>query len=193
MQASQGSGSYKLKALPYARMSMMMSSTQTITLMTMTYKGSQTKQQLPAVVNSVAQRLNMDVSNLTKRTLTLSMNGMAGYINGQSIDVNPYEINSTTNTYEVWTVVNQSNMDHPFHQHVNSSQILSISGGDTNYSALYTRIPAWKDVVIVPVGGSVTMLVPVKDYDGMTMFHCHILEHEDIGMAGMWNIGMMMQ
>ena len=22
----------------------------------------------------------------------------------------------------------------------------------------------------------------------MTMFHCHILEHEDIGMMGMWMI-----
>jgi FtsP/CotA-like multicopper oxidase with cupredoxin domain len=22
----------------------------------------------------------------------------------------------------------------------------------------------------------------------MTMFHCHILEHEDIGMMGMWHI-----
>ena len=26
------------------------------------------------------------------------------------------------------------------------------------------------------------------DYTGMTMFHCHILEHEDIGMMGMWHI-----
>ena len=34
--------------------------------------------------------------------------------------------------------------------------------------------------------------VPVEDYDGMTMFHCHILEHEDIAMMGMWHImGMM--
>jgi FtsP/CotA-like multicopper oxidase with cupredoxin domain len=22
----------------------------------------------------------------------------------------------------------------------------------------------------------------------MTMFHCHIVEHEDIGMMGMWDI-----
>jgi len=26
------------------------------------------------------------------------------------------------------------------------------------------------------------------DYTGMTMFHCHIVEHEDIGMMGMWHI-----
>jgi len=79
-------------------------------------------------------------------------------------------------------------MDHPFHQHVNSCQVLSISGGDSGYASLYTNIPAWKDVVIVPKMGSVTMLVPVMDYTGMTMFHCHIVEHEDIGMMGVWDI-----
>jgi FtsP/CotA-like multicopper oxidase with cupredoxin domain len=36
------------------------------------------------------------------------------------------------------------------------------------------------------------MLVPVMDYTGMSMFHCHIVEHEDIGMMGLWHIiGMM--
>ena len=35
--------------------------------------------------------------------------------------------------------------------------------------------------------------MPVMDYPGMTRFHCHIVEHEDIGMMGMWHImdGMM--
>jgi len=37
-------------------------------------------------------------------------------------------------------------------------------------------------------GGSGDLLVPVMDFDGMAMFHCHILEHEDIGMMGMWHI-----
>ncbi len=37
--------------------------------------------------------------------------------------------------------------------------------------------------------GSVTILVPVMDFTGMAMFHCHILEHEDIGMMGLWHIG----
>jgi len=33
-----------------------------------------------------------------------------------------------------------------------------------------------------------TLLVPVQNWPGMTMFHCHILEHEDIGMMGMRQI-----
>ncbi|MFA4966521.1 MAG: multicopper oxidase domain-containing protein [Thermoleophilia bacterium] len=80
-------------------------------------------------------------------------------------------------------------MDHPWHQHVNPAQVLSISGGDAAYASLYTQSPAWKDVVVVPKWGSVKLLVKISDYTGMAMFHCHILEHEDIGMMGIWNLG----
>ena len=64
------------------------------------------------------------------------------------------------------------------------AQVLSVTGSDN----LYATIPAWKDVVNVPRGGSVTILVPVMDFSGMAMFHCHILEHEDIGMMGQWDL-----
>jgi FtsP/CotA-like multicopper oxidase with cupredoxin domain len=53
---------------------------------------------------------------------------------------------------------------------------------------MYTATPALKDTVIVPRRGSLKLLVPVMDYTGMTMFHCHILEHEDMGMMGVWDI-----
>ena len=82
---------------------------------------------------------------------------------------------------------NRTNMDHPFHQHVNAAQVLSITGADVSYPP-YATLPAWKDTVLVPKNGSVTMLVPVQDYAGTTVFHCHILEHEDIGMMGVWQI-----
>ena len=112
-----------------------------------------------------------------------------GFINGRDFSVNPYTVKSHVGTYEVWEIINQSGMDHPFHQHINPAQILSISGGNAAYASLYSSIPAWKDTVIVPkMGGSVTLLVPVKDFTGKTVFHCHIVEHEDIGMMGIWDI-----
>jgi FtsP/CotA-like multicopper oxidase with cupredoxin domain len=79
-------------------------------------------------------------------------------------------------------------MDHPFHIHSTAFQVLSIAGGDLDYAKLYTESPALKDVVIVPAGGAVKLLVPVGPYAGMSMFHCHILEHEDIGMLAMWEV-----
>lgn len=179
-------GDYRLFALPYARMGMMTSPQ--ITLMTLSCSGSQV-QNLPEVVDEKAVRIDPSSVQISGvRNLELSMGMGRGYINGQDFDVDPYTISSDLGTYEIWTVVNRSGMDHPFHQHVNHAQVLSISGGNAAYRELYTSAPAWKDVVLVPRMGSVTLLVPVMDYPGMTMFHCHILEHEDIGMMGMWDI-----
>lgn len=188
VKADQGGGNFKLLSLPYARSGN--STLQQVTLMTLAYGGISAGDSLPLTVNPAAVRLNMNVSLLPRRQITLSMMMGKGYINGisyVSMD-NAYKIMSKTGTYEVWEIYNQSGMDHPFHQHVNSCQVLSVVGGDSGYASLYTTIPAWKDVVLVPKMGSVTMLVPVMDYDGMTMFHCHIVEHEDIGMMGVWDI-----
>lgn len=185
VKGAQSTGNYKLRALPYNRMGM--GDSPTITLMTITYNGTLSPaQNIPTFINSNAGRLNLnDLMIVAERTLNLSMGQGNGYINGQDFDINPYTIMSDVDTYEIWTIQNNSGMDHPFHQHVNSVQIFSISGGDLGYSSLYTSIPAWKDTVLVPKWGRVKMLVPVMDYTGMTMFHCHILEHEDIGMMGM--------
>lgn len=185
VKASQSSGNYRLRALPYSRMGNM--GGETITLLTTTYSG-QLKQSLPASVNPAAARVSMDTSQLPHRTLTLSMGQGNGYINGMDYDVQPFTIMSTVGAWEVWTIVNESGMDHPFHQHVNPAQVLAISGGDANYKNLYTTRPAWKDTVLIPKWGSATLLIPVMDFSGMAMFHCHILEHEDIGMMGMWHI-----
>jgi FtsP/CotA-like multicopper oxidase with cupredoxin domain len=188
VQGTASSGNHRLLALPYARMGMMGSPT--VTLLTATYgSASSPAQTLPDLVNPAAFRVDpAGVPIAAERTITLSMGQGNGYINGQDFDVSPYAIMSDVGTHEVWTVVNQSGMDHPFHQHVNAAQVLSITGGDAGYAALYSSIPAWKDVVLVPKWGYVRLLVPVLDHKGMAMFHCHILEHEDIGMMGMWHL-----
>ncbi|WP_083270621.1 multicopper oxidase domain-containing protein [Bacillus marinisedimentorum] len=41
----------------------------------------------------------------------------------------------------------------------------------------------WKDTVPVYPGGEVEVLITF-DYRGIFMYHCHILDHEDAGMAG---------
>ena len=186
VKAGTTKGTYKLYSLPYSRMGMNTSAQ--ITLLTLSVQGSRENNSIPSTIDANAQRMNMnDIFVAAERTISLSMGQGNAYINDQDYDVDPYRIMSDLGAYEVWTVLNESGMDHPFHQHVNPSQILSISGVDSSYPP-YTTLPAWKDTVLIPKWGSVTMLVPVTDYAGMTMFHCHILEHEDIGMMGMWHI-----
>lgn len=187
VKASVTKGKYKFLSLSYSRMGMMTSPQ--ITLMTLSVQGSKINDSIPSAVDPGVARINPNsVTVMAERTLALSMGRGRGYINGQDFDVEPYTIMSELGSYEIWNIVNNSGMDHPFHQHVNAAQILSISGADSSYPQ-YSAIPAWKDTVLVPKWGRVRMLVPVMDYDGMTMFHCHILEHEDIGMMGMWHNG----
>lgn len=188
VKASSTTGTYRLLSLPYARQGMM--SSPTITLLTMKCEGTVSKDSIPSVINPNASRVAMNTATLKKQSLALSMGQGRGYINGISfLDMqNSAMIHSALGTWEVWEITNNSGMDHPFHQHVNPCQVLSITGGDAGYASFLTTAPAWKDVVIVPKWGKVTMLVPVMDYDGMTMFHCHIIEHEDIGMMGVWMI-----
>jgi FtsP/CotA-like multicopper oxidase with cupredoxin domain len=162
-----------------------------VTLLTMSCKGTASSDTIPDVIDPNAKRLLMDVSSLPKREITFGMDMGNGYINGQDFDIEPLKVTSKVGGYEVWHIVNQTGMDHPFHIHTNPFQVLSITGGNLDYAWLYTTAPAWKDVVIVPKMGSVTLLVSCQDYTGMAMFHCHIVEHGDIGMMGMWEIGEM--
>ncbi len=189
VKADQSAKSYRLLSLPYYRGGG--SGTAQITLLTLAYKGSRLNQALPTVVNPSAARISPMIAKTEQ--MTLSMGRGRGYINGITFEMDgdqmiAHQIHSMLGTYEVWEISNASGMDHPFHQHVNPCQVLSITGGDAGYASFYTSAPAWKDVVIVPKWGSVRILVPVMDYAGMTMFHCHIVEHEDIGMMGVWHI-----
>ena len=44
--------------------------------------------------------------------------------------------------------------------------------------------PVWLDTVNVPYGGSVDVIMDFTDpvIRGMSVFHCHLLNHEDKGM-----------
>ena len=44
--------------------------------------------------------------------------------------------------------------------------------------------PGWKDTVNVPAGQTVRLRIPFRDIPGKAVYHCHILDHEDLGMMG---------
>jgi FtsP/CotA-like multicopper oxidase with cupredoxin domain len=209
VQASPAAGNFRLLTLPYDRGGMGMmggmggmagfggARSAQVTLLTLENAGAAKGDVLPTQVNPAARRLAIDPGSLSRTRFVLGMRMGRGTINGVSFDemadgtVNAYQHDSKVGTYEVWEIVNQTGMDHPWHQHVNAAQVLSANGPDpafATYAEFYTRVPGLKDTVIVPKGGSITLLVSVMDHAGKTMFHCHIVEHEDIGMMGIWNI-----
>ncbi len=123
----------------------------------------------------------------SSRTLELSMGGMGGggmtfMIDGRIFDPERTDTAVRLGTVEEWTVTNVSGMDHPFHLHVWPFHVV-----DASDPALVA--PGRKDTVNVPAGGWVRLVVPFDDYDGRTVYHCHILDHEDQGMMGVIEAG----
>jgi FtsP/CotA-like multicopper oxidase with cupredoxin domain len=43
---------------------------------------------------------------------------------------------------------------------------------------------SWQDVVNVPARSNVKVRIAFEDFTGRTVYHCHILDHEDQGMMG---------
>lgn len=78
-------------------------------------------------------------------------------------------------------------MAHPIHFHGQYFQILSRTAS-TGDSAAYASVKegfiegGWKDTVLVMPGERVRLIKPFQDFKGLFMYHCHNLEHEDMGM-----------
>lgn len=98
-------------------------------------------------------------------------------INGREFNAARTDTTAAAGTVEEWTLVNTSPMDHPFHLHVWPMQVVE----DT---APPGSSPDWRDVVNIPANGQVKVRVAFTDFRGRSAYHCHILDHEDLGMMG---------
>ncbi len=94
-------------------------------------------------------------------------------------------IRLTLGTAQDWTItaVEKQCNDHdfgghPFHIHVNPFQVTSF----TDPKGVTTPMNVWRDTLFVPVGGSYKIRSRYQDLTGLSVLHCHILDHEDQGM-----------
>jgi FtsP/CotA-like multicopper oxidase with cupredoxin domain/peroxiredoxin len=67
---------------------------------------------------------------------------------------------------------------HPFHIHVNPFQVVSF----TDSTGKTTRMDDFRDTLFIPGGASYTIRSRFQDLTGLSVLHCHILDHEDQGM-----------
>jgi FtsP/CotA-like multicopper oxidase with cupredoxin domain len=131
---------------------------------------------VPEVIPAELRRIEpIDVSAANHRTLDLTIavapkvemgiNGVP-YWEAKPLDI---KLGDT----EVWRIVNNTDFAHPFHLHGYFFQVL-----DEN------RVPEWKDTVNVPTKSEITIAVRFDERPGTWMYHCHILDHADVGMMG---------
>jgi len=84
-----------------------------------------------------------------------------------------------------WEWINNSPIPHPMHLHNVQFQVVQRTSPATSaYGTVNQGFvdSGWKDTVAVWPGERVKIAMRFMPYTGMYMYHCHILEHEDMGM-----------
>ncbi len=134
---------------------------------------------LPRVPRRVGDLRSVRVDRERSLAFTMSMGmGMSFGFDGREFDPARTDQRLDLGTVEEWTIGNDTPMDHPFHLHVWPMQVVEaedVSPDDP---------PDWRDVVVVPARSRVRVRIRVADYGGRTVYHCHVLDHEDRGMMG---------
>ena len=102
-------------------------------------------------------------------------------INGAEFDMSRIDFEVRLGDTERWTLSSDEGQ-HVFHPHQTQFQILSINGEPPP-----PEESGWEDSVLVNDEREVVIVARFNTYaaeDTPYMFHCHILDHEDLGMMG---------
>jgi len=112
-----------------------------------------------------------------RRVVVFSENpaGTVFFIDGQPYDPSKINFRAKLGTVEQWTIANHTEETHPFHMHTYPMQLISVNGVPASFDG-------YQDEIVLPPHGYVVMRVRFSGFTGETVFHCHILAHEDAGM-----------
>jgi suppressor of ftsI len=137
---------------------------------------TQRSAQAPRVISWAS--VNLARAHVNRRRTVIFSENVAGtkfYIDGQSYDPAKINFHARLGTVEEWTIVNHTDETHPFHMHTCPMQEISSNGVPIPFDG-------YQDEIVLPSHGYVVMRVQFVGYTGVTVFHCHILAHEDAGM-----------
>jgi FtsP/CotA-like multicopper oxidase with cupredoxin domain len=145
-------------------------------------------QTLPQVLSEIRPLQQDEAVNFFRpRQFYLTMRHMQWSINGrvfQMEDVADDEI-VQLGSKEIWEfnnigggMMHMMNMPHPIHLHGKQFRIIERSG--VMHEGYVDE--GWKDTALLMPGERIRILVDFDDYPGLFLYHCHNLEHEDMGM-----------
>lgn len=142
---------------------------------------------IPESEASIVRGFTMETMSMGGGRMGMGMMGRRLTINGKKMDINRIDEQVKLDTTEIWEITNQSammmSMPHSMHLHDVQFQILSRNG--------QTPPPheqGRKDTVLIMPGERVRIISRFRDYTGVYMYHCHLLEHEDDGMMGQFEV-----
>ena len=148
---------------------------------------------LPARLSEILRYRVADAANGDAPRIFRPAMGMGrAMLNGRSFEMTRAAADETVRLgdLEVWEFANDAGMmmmPHPIHVHNLQFQVL-----ERRVDRRLAQFPAppdpgvidegWHDVVLVSPGERVKLLMKFADHTGLYLYHCHVLEHEDLGM-----------
>jgi FtsP/CotA-like multicopper oxidase with cupredoxin domain len=178
-------GTYQLKGLEFARSSTLVRDE--VELLTLVVEGSPMDMPLPTtLVEPPYAPITDDELTGTRELVFDTVDNEGQFPSGYTLDTaniidgNLYQgdvVNQSIQlgAVEEWTIINNADEDHNFHIHTNPFVIIDRNG-------VAKDPPLWGDTVVLPAGGSVTFRSRFLDFTGEYVLHCHIIDHEDLGM-----------
>ena len=155
------------------------------------------KMALPERLSTITPFRASDALNSgNPRRFHLVMRHMNWTINGRTfgIDAVANDEKVRMNTIEQWEFINEGggmgmmgvmNMPHPIHLHGKQFQVVEREG--VTHAGYVDE--GWKDTVLLMPGERIKLLVKFEDHPGLFLYHCHNLEHEDMGMMRNYFVG----
>ncbi|MEO0795591.1 MAG: multicopper oxidase domain-containing protein [Verrucomicrobiota bacterium] len=127
------------------------------------------------------QVTNIDASEVENtRTVDLNtvddeINGLEFQMDGRLLDPSRIDHIIQLGAVEEWTITNSADEDHNFHIHQNPYMLIEVNGETLD-------TPVWYDTFTVTGGGSIKFRTRFEDFVGKFVAHCHLLDHEELGM-----------
>ncbi|GMV20455.1 MAG: periplasmic cell division protein (SufI) [Acidimicrobiia bacterium] len=128
------------------------------------------------------------------RELPITFRQAQWFLDGRTFDMHettPGETVKAGSTH-IWNVMNVGGMmgtpmAHPFHMHGRQFRILSrtpLTGATPGSESVREGLldDGWHDTVLILPNEQVRLQIRFSDYPGLFLYHCHLLEHEDMGM-----------
>lgn len=163
-----------------------------------------TEKQESVLPEKLTQHQSLDLSQAVNakkpRSFTLAMGrGMRWTINGRLFEMTEVASDERVQLgdIEVWEFANQvgggvgmmggMRQPHPMHVHGLQFKVLERQvdpGEEVSYRTLQEGFvdEGWHDTVLVMPGERVKILMRYEDFTDLYLYHCHNLEHEDMGM-----------
>ncbi|MHC5225947.1 multicopper oxidase domain-containing protein [Ignatzschineria sp. LJL83] len=135
---------------------------------------------LPSVITELPEYQAPTKTHSIEYREVMNRNQLLFLVNGKMHDMDRVDEIVKQGAVEEWVVFNNTHMDHNFHIHGTQFYVV-----EQELNGITKKITdkAFKDTINLKPYERLTLIMKQED-QGLRMYHCHILEHETLGMMG---------